>query len=68
MMMTRMTTKSHVGGYGFARNRRSRDPGRRKGGGVNPSSRELEEMGLNGCWDEDFTKALDHLSPEAGGI
>ncbi len=29
---------------------------------------KLEEMGLNGCWDEDFTKALDHLSPEAGGI
>ena len=25
-------------------------------------------LGLNGCWDEDFTKALDHLSPEAGGI
>ena len=24
---------------------------------------KLEEMGLNGCWDEDFTKALDHLSP-----
>ena len=23
-------------------------------------------MGLNGCWDEDFTKGLDHLSPEAG--
>ena len=42
--------------------------GRRKGGGVNPSSRELEEMGLNGCWVEDFTKVLDHLSPEAGGI
>ena len=42
--------------------------GRRKGGGLNPSSRELEEMGLNGCWVEDFTKVLDHLSPEAGGI
>ena len=24
---------------------------------------KLEEMGLNGCWDEDFTKVLDHLSP-----
>ena len=23
---------------------------------------------LNGCWVEDFTKVLDHLSPEAGGI
>ena len=25
-------------------------------------------FGLNWFWDEDFTKALDHLSPEAGGI
>ena len=25
-------------------------------------------MGLNVNWDEDFTKVLDHLSPEAGGI
>ena len=31
------------------------------------SEAEMEEMGLNGCWDEDFTKAPDHLSPEAGG-
>ena len=23
---------------------------------------------LNDCWDDDFTNALDHLSPEAGGI
>ena len=35
--------------------------------GFTPSPGKLEEMGLNGCWDEDFTKALDHLSPEAGG-
>ena len=28
---------------------------------------KLEEMGLNGRWDENFTKALDHLTPEAGG-
>ena len=29
---------------------------------------KLEEMGLNGRWDENFTKVLDHLTPEAGGI
>ena len=23
---------------------------------------------LNGCWDEDFTKVLDHQSPEAVGF
>ena len=68
MMITRMANKLHVGGYDCARNGRSRALGRRKGGGINPSSRELEEMGLNGCWDEDFTKVLDHLSPKAGGI
>ena len=39
------------------------EPGEEEGG-----LQELEEMGLNGCWVEDFTKALDHLSPEAGGI
>ena len=27
-----------------------------------------KEEGLSGCWVEDFTKVLDHLSPEAGGI
>ena len=25
-------------------------------------------FGLNWFWDEDFTKVLDHLSPEAGRI
>ena len=29
---------------------------------------ELEEIGVNGCRDEDFTKVVDHLSPEAGEI
>jgi len=29
---------------------------------------KLEEIGLNGCWDEDFTQVLNHLSPEAGAI
>ena len=23
---------------------------------------------MNGRWDENFTKVLDHLTPEAGGI
>ena len=41
---------------------------KRKGGGVNPPPGKLEEIGLNGCWDDDFTKVLYHLSPEAGGI
>ena len=36
--------------------------------GQTPPPGKLEEMGLNGCWDEDFTKVLNHLSPEAGGI
>ena len=67
MMMNRMAKKPHVGGYACAK-ASIQSLGRRKGGGVNPSSRELEETGLNGCWDEDFTKVLDHLSPEAGGI
>ena len=44
-------------------------PGEEGGGGLKPLLQGLgglEEMGLNGCWDED--EALDHLSPEAGGI
>ena len=38
------------------------------GGGLNPSSKPGWEYELNGCWDEDFTNVLDHLSPEAAGI
>ena len=68
MMMPWMAKKSDIGGYDCARPVGFRAPGRRKGGGVNPSSRKLEERGLNGFWDKDFTKVLDHLSPEAGGI
>ena len=33
-----------------------------------PPPHDSEEMALNGCWDEDFTKVLDHLSLEAGGM
>ena len=41
--------------------------GEEGGGGVNPSSRGVGGDWLNWFWDEDFTKVLDHLSPEAGG-
>ena len=44
------------------------EPGEEEGGGVNPSIQPGWEYELNGYWDDDFTNALDHLSPEAGGI
>ena len=44
------------------------ESGEEEGGGVNPSIQPGWEYELNGCWDSDFTNALDHLSPEAGGI
>ena len=40
----------------------------RGGGGRRAKPLLQGEMGLIRCWDEDFTKVLDHLSPEAGGI
>ena len=46
MMMTRMAKKSDIGGYDCARPVGSRAPGRRKGGGVNPSSREVGGDGV----------------------
>ena len=39
-----------------------------EGGGVNPSIQPGWQCELNGYWDDDFKNALDHLSPEAGGI
>ena len=43
------------------------EPGEEEGGGVNPSIQPGREYELNGYWDDDFTNALDQLSPEAGG-
>ena len=41
---------------------------KQEGGGVNPSIQTGLDYELNGYWDDDFTNALDHLSPEDGGI
>ena len=52
----------------FGKDRGEYNPLQEEGGGVNPSIQPGWQYELNGCWDDDFTNALDHLSPEAGGI
>ena len=52
----------------FGKDRGEYNPLQEEGGGVNPSIQPGWQYELNGCWDDDFTNVLDHLSPEAGGI
>ena len=68
MMMIRIALRSHLGDHDTENHLdfRTREEERRRGKPVLQG--KLEEMGLDGRWDENFTKALDHLTPEAGGI
>ena len=63
--MTRMATKSDIGGYEAARHPCPKP--REVGGGVNPSSRDLEGCGVGRSWKDEGmrldTQPLNHLSP-----